>query len=131
MKSKPRRSARAMRKLTVTEKEARGTRQRAYDPKPRSVADIQADAAWALETLASLRETARQAAASLKELGPVIPSGRGAQSTHKPNPALRIQGWALGAIRQIQRELEFLNEELTLAQAADTSELGDEFAGFD
>jgi hypothetical protein len=105
-------------KLTIAEKEARGTRQRAYDPKPRSLEDIQADVEEAQETLESLQFTATEAGKAVRELGVVIPSGRGASSTHKPNPGIRIQAWALTAIRGIKRDLVFLNEELALASEA-------------
>ena len=106
------------RKLTIAEKEARGTRQRAYDPPPRSLEHIQADIEQALETLESLQLTATEAGKSVRELGVVIPSGRGASTTHKPHPGIRIQAWALTAIRGIKRDLMFLNEELALVSEA-------------
>jgi hypothetical protein len=81
----------ALRKLTISEKEGRGTRQRAYDPKVRNLEDIQRDVEQAQETLESLRFSAKDAGRAILKLGVVIPSGRGATSTHKPNPAIRIQ----------------------------------------
>jgi hypothetical protein len=119
-----------MRKLTVAEKESRGTRQRAYDRKVRGLADIQADIEQAQETLASLQLTAREAGKSIRTLGVVIPSGRGAGSTHKPNPCIRIQAWALTAIRGLKRELVFLREEEQSALQAQKPE-HNEFEGLD
>src|SRR5580698_7211182 len=121
---------RRMRKLTISEKEARGTRQRAYDPKVRSLADIQADVAQAQETLESLQFTAREAGKAIRALGVVIPTGRGATSTHKPNPCIRIQGWAMTAMRGVRRELVFLREEEQLALAAQKP-VDDGFEGLD
>jgi hypothetical protein len=130
MKSKPRRTARAMRKLTLSEKEARGTRQRAYDPKVRDPEAIRADIEWTNETLESLKLTAREAAMAIRKLGVVIPTGRGAQDATKPNPAIRIQSWALTTARSLKRELVFLREEEALALAAQKP-VDDEFAGLD
>lgn len=118
------------RKLTIEEKINRGTRQRAYDPKSRSLEGIQADIEQAQETLTSLQLTAREAAKSVRQLGVVIPSGRGAASTVKPNPCLRIQAWALAAIRALKRELVFLREEEQLALQAQKPE-HNEFEGLD
>jgi hypothetical protein len=118
------------RKLTIGEKEARGTRQRAYDPSPRSLEDIQADIEQAQETLESLQLTAREAGKAIRELGVVIPSGRGAASTHKPNPCIRIQAWAWTAMRGLKRDLVFLREEEALALQA-VAPVDDDFAGLD
>lgn len=118
------------RKLTIGEKEARGTRQRAYDPSPRSLEDIQADIEQAKETLESLQLTAREAGKAIRELGVVIPSGRGAASTHKPNPCIRIQAWAWTAMRGLKRDLVFLREEEALALQA-VAPVDDDFAGLD
>jgi len=60
----------------------------------------------------------------------VVHTGRGATSTHKPNPAVRIQAWALAAARDIKRELVFLREEEQLALAAQKP-VDDDFAGLD
>jgi hypothetical protein len=119
-------------RLTIAEKEARGTRQECLERKPRTVADVQADVDWQLETLESLKLTARQASESIKTLGPVVPNGRGSENATKANPAIRIQAWALTMIRQAQRELVLLNEELQLTQAKEaiaSLALDDEFAG--
>ena len=121
---------RALRKLTISEKEARGTRQRAYDPKVRTLEAIQADIAEAADALESIRFSARDAGRAIRELGVVVPSGRGATATHKPNPAVRIQAWALAAARSIKRELVFLREEEQLALAAQKP-VDDDFAGLD
>ena len=121
---------RAMRKLTIREKEARGTRQRAYDPKARDLEAIQADIAWTGETLESLKLTAAEAAKAIRKLGVVVPTGRGAAETTKPNPAIRIQGWALTTARSLKRELVFLREEEALALPGQKPE-SDEFAEFD
>jgi hypothetical protein len=118
------------RKLTIEEKINRGTRQRAYDPKPRSLEDIKADVEQAQETLESLQFTASEAGKSVRELGVVIPSGRGASSTHKPNPCIRIQAWAWTAMRGLKRDLVFLREEEALALQAVAS-VDDDFAGLD
>jgi hypothetical protein len=118
------------RKLTIAEKEARGTRQRAYDPRPRGLEEIRAEIEQAQETLESLQFTATEAGRSIRKLGVVIPSGRSAASTHKPNPAIRIQAWALTAMRGIKRELVFLREEEALAAEAQKP-VDDEFAGLD
>jgi hypothetical protein len=123
-------ATKALRKLTINEKEARGTRQRAYDPKVRDLESIQRDIDQAQETLDSLRFSVKDASRAISELGVVIPSGRGATSTHKPNPAIRIQAWALTAIRGLKRELVFLREEEQLALAAQKP-VDDEFAGLD
>ena len=122
------RATKALRKLTVAEKEARGTRQRAYDPKVRDMESIQRDIDQAQETLDTLRFSVKDASRAIRELGVVIPSGRGATSTHKPNPAIRIQAWALTAIRGLKRELVFLREEEQLASASEKP-VDDEFAG--
>src|SRR5262249_43061253 len=118
----------AMRRLTIEEKEARGTRQRAYDPKPRGLADIQSDIAALLETLEDVKFTGREAGKAIRRFGVVVPTGRGATSTHKPNPAIRIQAWALAAVRGLKRELVFLREEEALATQAHKPVDGD-FAG--
>lgn len=128
--TKPRLTARAMRKLTVAEKEARGTRQRAYDPKVRDLEAIQADIVWTHETLESLKLTAGEAAKAVRKLGVVVPTGRGAAETTKPNPAIRIQAWALTTARSLKRELVFLREEEALVLAAQKP-VDDEFAGLD
>jgi hypothetical protein len=121
---------RVTRKLTISEKESRGTRQKAYDPKPRRLADIRAEIELALESLDDVQFSAKEAGKSIRELGVLIPSGRGATSTHKPNPAIRIQAWALTAVRGIRRELVFLREEELLAMQAHML-VDDEFAGLD
>jgi hypothetical protein len=120
----------ALRKLTIEEKEARGTRQKVYDPKPRGLTEIQADIDQANEMLESLQFAVRDAAKFIRELGVVIPTGRGAVATVKPNPCLRIQAWAMGAMRGVRRELTFLREELTLAAQAEKP-VDDDFAGLD
>jgi hypothetical protein len=120
---------RKMRKTTISEKEARGTRQKAYDPKVRGLADIQADIEQGQETLESLQFTAREAGKAIRELGVVIPTGRGAVATVKPNPCIRIQAWAMTAQRGVRRELVFLREEEQLALAAQKP-VDDEFEGF-
>jgi hypothetical protein len=121
-------NVRRMRKLTITEKEARGTRQKAYDPKVRALADIQADVEQAQETLESLQFTAKESGKAIRKLGVVIPTGRGATSTHKPNPCIRIQAWAMTAMRGVRRELVFLREEEAAAlQAVVPGD--DDFAG--
>jgi hypothetical protein len=128
VKKKRSQNVRGMRKLTIAEKEIRGTRQRAYDPKVRGLADIQADVESAQNTLESLQLTTNECGKAIRKLGVVIPSGRGATSTHKPNPAIRIQAWALTAIRGLKRELIFLCEEAELALEAEKP-VDDDFAG--
>jgi hypothetical protein len=119
-----------MRKLTISEKEARGTRQRSYDPKVRSLEAIQADVELAQETLDSLQLTAREAGKAIRELGVVIPTGRGAVATVKPNPCIRIQAWAMTAMRGVRRELVFLCEEEQLAaESQKFADMDDEFEG--
>jgi hypothetical protein len=117
-------------RMTDSEKRQRGTFQAARATKARSLADIHADVEQAQETLESLQLTAREAAKSVRTLGVVIPSGRGAASTHKPNPCIRIQSWALTAIRTLKRELVFLREEEQLAAQAQKPE-HNEFEGLD
>ena len=119
-----------MRKLTIAEKESRGTRQKAYDPRVRGLADIQADIEEAHDTLESLQFTSKEAGKAIRELGVVIPTGRGATSTHKPNPCIRIQAWAMTAMRGVRRELVFLREEEQLALAAQKP-VDDGFEGLD
>jgi hypothetical protein len=116
--------------MTDNEKRQRGTFQAAKAAKVRGMADIQADIEQAQETLESLQLTAREAGKSIRQLGVVIPSGRGAASTVKPNPCLRIQGWALTAIRALKRELVFLREEEQLAAQAEKPK-HNEFEGLD
>lgn len=117
----------ALRKLTVAEKTARGTRQKCLDPKVRSSEAIQADIVELSESLESVRFTGREAGAAIRKFGPVVPSGRGASATVKPNPAVRIQAWALAAARGLKRELVFLREEEQLAQKPEH----DDFEGLD
>jgi hypothetical protein len=119
-----------MRKLTISEKESRGTRQKAYDPKVRGLVEIQADIEEAHDTLESLQFTSKETGKSNRELGVVIPTGRGATSTHKPNPCIRIQAWAMTTMRGIRRELVFLREEEQLALAAQKP-VDDGFEGLD
>jgi hypothetical protein len=116
--------------MTDGEKRQRGTFQAARATKARDLAAIHADVEQAEETLESLQLTAREAGKSIRQLGVVIPSGRGATSTHKPNPCVRIQAWALTAIRTIQRELVFLREEEQLALQEQKPE-HNEFEEFD
>src|ERR1700688_4216545 len=94
-------------RMTDSEKRQRGTFQAAKAAKGRGMADIEADIEQAQESLESLQLTAREAGKSIRTLGVVIPSGRGATSTHKPSACVRIQARALTAIRTIQRELVF------------------------
>jgi hypothetical protein len=117
-------------RMTDTEKRQRGTFQSAKATKVRGLADVQADIAQAQETLESLQLTAREAAKSIRKLGVVVPTGRGATSTVKPNPCVRIQSWSLGAIRTMQRDLVFLREEEELAQSLEKPE-HNEFEGLD
>jgi hypothetical protein len=116
--------------MTDSEKRQRGTFQSARATKARDLADIHADIEQAQETLASLQLTSREAGKSIRTLGVVIPSGRGATSTHKPNPCIRIQAWALTAIRGLKRELVFLREEEQSALQAQKPE-HNEFEGLD
>jgi hypothetical protein len=117
-------------RMTDSEKRQRGTFQAARGTKARDLAAVQADIAQAQETLESIQLTAREAGKSIRQLGVLIPSGRGATSTHKPNPCVRIQGWALGAIRGLKRDLVFLREEEQSALQAQKPE-HNEFEGLD
>jgi hypothetical protein len=127
----PRKKVQHMRvPLTDSEKRSRGTYQKARATKARDLETIRADASEVSESLESIQFSAKDAARSVRKLGVVIPSGRGAASTHKPHPGIRIMAWALAAARSLKRELVFLKEEEALAQAAQKPE-HDEFEGLD
>lgn len=115
---KSKKKTKALRRLTIEEKELRHTRQKAYDPKVRDLAAIHADIEQTNETLDSLRFTAKEAGKSIRRLGVVVPSGPGAVSTVKPNPSIRVLDWAMAAIKRLQRDLVFLREEEQLALEA-------------
>ena len=117
-------------RMTDSEKRQRGTFQAARATKTRDLTDVQADIEQAQETLESLQFTATDASKAIRKLGVLIPSGRGATSTHKPNPAIRILAWALTAARGLNRELVFLREEEQLAAQAQKPE-HNEFEGLD
>jgi len=120
-------------RLTDDEKRQRGTWQAARAAPVRDLATVQADIAEVGQLIADLRVTARSAADSIKRLGAIVPTGRGALEKGKgckPNPGVRIQTAALEGIQRLKRDLTFLREEEKAALAAVAPE-GDEFEGLD
>jgi hypothetical protein len=82
------------------------------------------------EVLDTLRFTAKDASRAIKDLGVVVRAGRGATSSTKNNPAIRILGWALTTIKQTKRAIVLLQDEEQLAAARVVPE-HDEFEGLD
>ena len=87
--------------LTIAEKEARGTREKHMDPRPRDLAEIR-------EEIADALEVEREAL----------------------NPAFKVQREAMTAIKNIKRFLVLLREEEQIAQRAEKPE-HNEFEGLD
>jgi hypothetical protein len=120
-------------RLTDGEKRQRGTFQGARATQARDLATVQGDIAEVEGFIDALRVTARGAAAAIKLVGPIVPTGRGGLEKGKgckPNPAVRIQASALDGIQRLKRDLTFLREEETAALARVKPE-HDEFEGLD
>lgn len=125
-KRKKRDKTKALRRLTFAEKSARGAAP--FNGNIRTVKDVQADIAELVQTVEEIQYSAKEAAKAIRKLGVLIPSGRGAAGTHKPNPAVRIHAWALTTVIRLKRQLVLLREEEQLA-LGQTLPDNDEFAG--
>jgi hypothetical protein len=121
--------------LTIAEKQARGTREKHMDPKPRDLAEIREEVADALEGLADMRANLKMAGQGIKSRGMYLPikttNNQGATVERDAlNPAFKVQRDAMTAIKNIKRFLVLLREEEELAQRNEKPEIN-EFEGLD
>jgi hypothetical protein len=121
-------------KLTVAEKEARGTRQAGRDV-PRALDEVQTEIAETRESLLDMQFNLREAGKAIRKEGVLIDvitrSNTGMEvRTKKLNPACRLQRDMLTAIKSVKRALVLLYEEEEMALRAERP-VEDEFVGLD
>lgn len=122
-------------KLTIAEKEARGTRQPCLDPKPRGLQEIREEMQDAIEGIAMMRANLTMAAQGIRSKGMYILSratnNKGeVVTTERLNPAFKVQREAMAGLKTLKRALVLLREEEQLAQRNEKPEI-DEFEGLD
>jgi len=120
-------------KLTIAEKEARGTRTKADLARVRPLLEVQEEINDTMVSLDDARYNLRKAGEAIRKYGVLIDvvtrnNGGDEVRTKKLNPACRLQRDMLTAIKAIKRALVLLREEETLAQKKVTPEK-DEFEG--
>lgn len=123
---------RRLQRLTIAEKEARGTHQ-ACRERIRPLAEVQAEIVEALDTLEDIRYNLSEAGKAIRREGiliDVVTRNNGGQEvrTKKLNPACKLQREMVAAIKSFKRALVLLREEEALALAPHKLE-EDEFAG--
>jgi hypothetical protein len=121
--------------LTIAEKEARGTREKHMDPKPRDLAEIREEIADALEGLGDMRANLKMAGQGIRSKGMYLPvkttNNQGNTVEREAlNPAFKVQREAMTAIKNIKRFLVLLREEEQIALRAEKPE-HNEFEGLD
>ncbi len=121
-------------KLTVAEKQARGTHQAIRDPKPRDLAEIQEEIADALEGLTDMRANLKMAGQGIRSKGMYLPvkttNNQGNTVEREAlNPAFKVQREAMAAIKNIKRFLVLLREEEQAQREAKPEH--NEFEGLD
>lgn len=121
--------------LTVAEKEARGTREKHMDPKPRDLNEIREEIADALEGLGDMRANLKMAGQGIRSRGMYLPikttNNQGNTVEREAlNPAFKVQREAMTAIKNIKRFIVLLREEEELALQLEKPEIN-EFEGLD
>jgi hypothetical protein len=121
-------------RLTIAEKQARGTHQASRD-KIRPLSEIQAEIAEARESQTDMQYNLREASKAIRAEGVLIDvitrnNGGNEVRTKKLNPACRLQKDMLLAIKSVKRALVLLHEEEAMALKAERP-VDDEFAGLD
>lgn len=121
-------------KLTIAEKQSRGTHQRVRDV-IRSVDAVQLEIADTEQGIQMMRDNLTMAAQGIKEKGMYLLSratnNKGeVVTTEKLNPAFKVQREAMSALKSLKRALVLLQEEEQIALAAEKP-VEDEFAGLD
>jgi hypothetical protein len=121
--------------LTIAEKEARGTREKHMDPRPRDLAEIREEIADAIEGLADMRANLKMAGQGIRSKGMYLPikttNNQGNTVEREAlNPAFKVQREAMTAIKNIKRFLVLLREEEQIAQRLEKPE-HNEFEGLD
>jgi len=121
-------------KLTIAEKDARGTHRADRDPN-RPLAEIQAEMNDAHEGIAMMRANLTMAAQGIRSKGMYIQSratnNKGeVVTTERLNPAFKVQREAMAGLKTLKRALVLLREEEQLAQRNEKPEI-DEFEGLD
>lgn len=128
---KKRRKVKAI-KLTVAEKQARGTNRSDRDA-VRPLSEVRAEVKESLESLEDMRFNLQAAGKAIRGEGVlilVIARNNGGQEvrTKKLNPACKLQKDMLSAIKSVKRALVLLREEEAAALKAEKP-LNDEFEG--
>lgn len=121
-------------KLTVAEKDARGTRQTGRDI-PRPLDEVQQEIREARESLDDMQFNLREAGKAIRKEGVLIDvitrnNGGNEVRTKKLNPACKLQKEMLTAIKSVKRAMVLLREEEQLAQRA-AAPVDDDFKGLD
>jgi hypothetical protein len=121
-------------KLTIAEKQARGTHQAIRDS-ARPLEEIRDEIADSLEGVALMRANLTMAAQGIKTKGMYLLSratnNKGeVVTTEKLNPAFKVQREAMSAMKSLKRALIILREEEELALQLEKPEIN-EFEGLD
>jgi hypothetical protein len=121
-------------KLTVAEKQARGTHQASRDA-IRPIAEVRAEIADSLECVDMMRDNLTMAAQGIKAKGMYLLSratnNKGeVVTTEKLNPAFKVQREAMSVLKSLKRALVLLREEEELALQLEKPEIN-EFEGLD
>jgi hypothetical protein len=121
-------------KLTIGEKQARGTHQASRDA-IRPIAEVRAEIADSLECVDMMRANLTMAAQGIKAKGMYLLSratnNKGeVVTTEKLNPAFKVQREAMSALKGLKRALVLLREEEELALQLEKPEIN-EFEGLD
>jgi hypothetical protein len=121
-------------KLTIGEKQARGTHQPIRD-NIRPLAEVRAEMTEALESLEDMRFNLTESGKAIRREGVLIDivtrnNGGNEVRTKKLNPACKLQKEMLSAIKSVKRALVLLREEEQLAQRLEKPE-HNEFEGLD
>jgi hypothetical protein len=121
-------------KLTIAEKQARGTHQAVRDV-IRPLVEVRAEITEALESLEDMRFNLSAAGKAIRHLGVLIDivtrnNGGNEVRTKKLNPACKLQREMLSAIKSVKRALVLLREEEELALQLEKPAIN-EFEGLD
>jgi hypothetical protein len=121
-------------KLTVSEKQARGTNRSDRDP-ARPLSEVRLEIDEALESLEDMRYNLREAGKAIRTEGVLIAvitrnNDNKEVRTKKLNPACKLQREMLTSIKSTKRQLVLLREEEQLAQRLEKPE-HNEFEGLD
>lgn len=121
-------------KLTIGEKEARGTRQTGRDL-PRALDEVQQEVTEVQESMEDMRFNLREAGKAIRKEGVLIDvitrnNGGNEVRTKKLNPACKLQREMLVSLKSAKRALVLLRDEEAQAQKA-AAPVDDEFKGLD